>query len=80
MKRLVETITEYLVDYKEDIIVDISEGSEVLVIEVSVNPKDIGKIIGRKGVTADSFRTILGCAGAKQGKKTVLQILDSKKK
>ena len=78
MRNLIESITAALVDDKDNIDIKITEGVETMVVEVTVSPEDIGKVIGKKGVTADAFRTILTCAGAKMGKRAILQILDHK--
>ena len=76
MKNLAITMTEYLVDYKENIDIKITEGVETIVIEITVDQRDLGKVIGKHGRTADALRLILNCAGAKMKKRAILQILD----
>jgi len=41
-----------------------------------VAKEDIGKVIGKKGRTAQAIRTLLGAASAKLKKRTVLEIID----
>lgn len=77
MRFLAETITKALVDNSEAVDITITEGNETIIIEVKVAKEDVGKVIGKKGVIADAFRTILISAGAKRRKRCILQILDT---
>jgi hypothetical protein len=52
------------------------EGEQVSVLELRVDPTDLGKIIGKKGRTAKSIRTLLGAAGMKLKKRFTLEILE----
>ena len=76
MKELVEAISKALVDHPEDVQVRVVEGEQVIVLELHVNPSDLGKVIGRQGRTAKSIRTILGAAGMKLKKRFTLEILE----
>lgn len=76
MKELVEAISRALVDHPEDVQVRVVEGEQVIVLELHVNPTDLGKVIGRQGRTAKSIRTILGAAGMKLKKRFTLEILE----
>ncbi len=53
-----------------------SRRAPVTVIELRVNPDDLGKIIGRQGRTAKSIRTLLAAAGSKQHKRFTLEIVE----
>jgi predicted RNA-binding protein YlqC (UPF0109 family) len=48
----------------------------VTLLELRVHPKDLGKVIGRRGRTAESIRTILGAVGMKLKKRLTLEILE----
>lgn len=74
--RLVELIAKALVDKPEDVSVRAVEGEQVKVLELSVDPSDLGKVIGKKGRTAKSIRTLLGAAGMKLKKRFTLEILE----
>jgi uncharacterized protein len=56
--------------------VDVIEATNSLVIELSVSKKDLGKIIGKQGRTANALRTILTAAGAKVRNRVVLEVID----
>ena len=74
--QLVELIAKALVDIPEEVSVRLVEGEQVKVLELSVAPSDLGKVIGKKGRTAKSIRTLLGAAGMKLKKRFTLEILE----
>jgi len=76
MKDLVEAIAKALVDKPEAVHVRLVDGEQVNVLEVRVDPADLGKVIGRQGRTAKSIRTLLGAAGTKLNKRFTLEILE----
>lgn len=76
MKELVEEIAKALVDKPEQVHVRAVEGEQVTVLELRVDPEDLGKVIGRQGRTAKAIRTLLGAAGMKLKKRFTLEILE----
>ena len=76
MKQFIEYIAKHLVDSPEEVSVSEVEGEKTTVYELRVGDGDLGKVIGRKGQTAKSMRTLLAAASAKQKKRAVLEILE----
>ncbi|MCK4827131.1 KH domain-containing protein [bacterium] len=76
MKEFIEFIAKHLVDKPEEVNVNEVEGERTVVYELRVGEGDLGKVIGRKGQTARSIRTLLAAASAKRGKRAVLEILE----
>ena len=76
MKEFVEFIVKSLVDNPDKVTVTEVQGEKLTILEVKVGEGDMGKIIGKKGNTAQSIRTLLGAASAKLGKRAVLEIVD----
>ncbi len=74
--QLVELIAKALVDKPEEVSVRAVEGEQVKVLELSVADGDLGKVIGKKGRTAKSIRTLLGAVGMKLKKRFTLEILE----
>ena len=74
--QLVELIAKALVDKPEEVSVRAVEGEQVKVLELSVADEDLGKVIGKKGRTAKSIRTLLGAVGMKLKKRFTLEILE----
>jgi len=75
-KDLVEYIAKSLVDDPSQVRVSVVEGDKSTILELRVAEEDIGKVIGRHGRIAKSIRTVLLAATARNGKHTVLEILD----
>jgi len=73
---LVELMIKRLVDFPEDVEVSEAEGEASRIIEVRVHPDDVGKVIGRKGRTADALRVLVSAVSGRENKRTVFQILD----
>jgi len=76
MKEFIEMIAKHLVDKPEAVEVKEVQGERTTVYELRVGEGELGKVIGKKGQTANSIRTILAAASAKTGKRAVLEILD----
>ncbi len=76
MKDLVKYIAQALVDNSDAVAVSEIEGEQTSVIELRVAKEDLGKIIGKHGRTAQSIRTILSAASAKNKKRAVLEIVE----
>lgn len=75
MKEFVEYVAKHLVDKPESVIVELEEKEEKLIFKLKVDQADVGKLIGKKGRTASSFRVLLRAVSAKEGKKAVLDII-----
>jgi predicted RNA-binding protein YlqC (UPF0109 family) len=76
MKELITIIAKALVDKSEEVVVtEISAGSTT-VIELKVAKEDMGKIIGKRGRTADAIRTILSASSAKLKRRCILELLE----
>ena len=76
MKELIEYIAKSLVDYPEQVSINVLEGSQATVLELNVAKTDLGKVIGKQGRTAKAIRTILGAASAKNKKRIILEIVE----
>jgi predicted RNA-binding protein YlqC (UPF0109 family) len=75
-KDLVEYIVKSLVDDPSAVSVNVIEGEKSTILELRVAEEDIGKVIGKHGRIAKAIRTVLQAATARDGKRTVLEILD----
>lgn len=76
MKELVLYIARSLVDKPEQVSVSEVHGNQTTVLELTVAKEDLGKVIGKKGKTAQAIRTILSAVSAKVKKRTVLEIIE----
>ena len=76
MRDLVLWLARELVDRKDAVQVDVIERDRSTVFELTVDPYDLGRVIGRGGRTAKALRTVLDAAARKEGRRAVLDILD----
>jgi uncharacterized protein len=72
----IETVARALADSPQRVSVTETEHRGTTLIEVSVAPPDVGKLIGRQGRTIQAMRTLAAIAGEKLGKKVSLEVLD----
>lgn len=75
-KKLVEVIAKSLVDNPEKVKINMVESEKTIIIELSVNEQDIGKIIGKHGRIAMAIRIILSAISNKINKRIILDIID----
>jgi len=72
---LVEYIAKALVDHPENVTVNQVEGEQSIILELKVDPEDMGKVIGKQGRIAKAIRTVVKAAAAKDGKRVVVEII-----
>lgn len=67
-------VVKALVDNPNDVKIDRSVDEMGVLISLTVNPADMGKIIGRMGNTAKAIRTLLRIIGMKNNARVNLKI------
>ena len=75
MEELVRMIAESLVDHPEQVQVKTVEGPESIVLELSVGPDDMGKVIGKQGRIAKAIRTVVKAASVHSEKPVFVEII-----
>lgn len=74
MKELLEIIAKALVQNPDDVqIVEEEKDGEIL-LTLSVNPQDMGKVIGKSGRIAKAIRSVMSAAASKADVKVVVDI------
>jgi predicted RNA-binding protein YlqC (UPF0109 family) len=76
MRDLVLWLARELVERKDAVKVEALERDRSTVLELSVAPDDLGRVIGRGGRTAKALRTVVDAAARREGRRAVLDILD----
>ncbi len=76
MKEFVEYIVKNLVDHPDAVHIKEVGGTNTLIIELSVEKSDIGKIIGKKGKTINAIRTLLMSVASRNGLRVNLEIIE----
>lgn len=73
-KVFLEYVVKALVDNPNDVVIDRTVDEMGVLISLTVNPADMGKIIGRMGNTAKAIRTLLRIIGMKNNARVNLKI------
>lgn len=73
-RELIEYVAKSLVDHPEELSVTEVEEEGLTVYQLHVSPRDIGKVIGRRGRVARSFRTLLKVASIQNHTRAILEI------
>ncbi len=73
---LVEHIAKALVAKPEEVDVHLEDERRETVVELTVDPDDLGRIIGKRGRTAKSMRSLLYAASEKADQRYTLEILE----
>jgi predicted RNA-binding protein YlqC (UPF0109 family) len=76
MRIMIEQIAKALVDDPAQVSVNPVEEDGETVLELTVGPNDLGRVIGKQGRTARAMRNLLGAAGLKFNKRYALEILE----
>ncbi len=75
LKDLTLEMARAVVSESEQVRVEEVEGASMIVLELSVAPTDMGRIIGKEGRVANAMRTLLRTSAAKDGKRVNLEII-----
>jgi len=73
-KIFLEYVVKALVDNPNDVVIERTVDEMGVLITLTVNPADMGKIIGRMGNTAKAIRTLLRIIGMKNNARVNLKI------
>lgn len=76
MKDLLTYIAQNLVEHPQAVDVQETETDDNVVLELRVDPSDMGKVIGRQGRIAKEIRTLMRSVAQRQGKKVSVEIMD----
>ena len=76
MKELLENIAQSLVNNPEGVMVEETVNENGTLLELKVDPTDMGKIIGKQGRIAKAIRTVVKAVASKEDKKVRVDIID----
>ena len=75
MKELLEFVVRRLVDHPESVEVDLVEDDRMLILELRVDPDDMGRVIGRQGRVAQALRALVKATAARDGRRVTVEIV-----
>jgi len=76
-QQFVEYIVKSLVGHPDDVKVERLIDEKGVLLSLTVNPEDLGRVIGKRGVTAQSLRTLLRALGTKNDARYNLKIVNN---
>ena len=76
-QQFVEYIVKTLVNNPDKVSVDRKIDEKGVLLSLTVDPEDVGRVIGRRGVTAQSIRMLLRALGTKQDARYNLKIVNT---
>ena len=76
-QQFVEYIVKSLVGHPDDVSVERLIDEKGVLLSLTVNPEDLGRVIGKRGVTAQSLRTLLRALGTKNDARYNLKIVNN---
>lgn len=76
-QQFVEYIVKSLVSKPEAVVIERRIDEKGVLLELTVDPEDLGRVIGKRGATAQSLRTLLRALGTKNDARYNLKIVDN---
>ncbi len=76
-QQFIEYIVTSVVGHPDDVIVERIIDEKGVLLTLTVNPEDLGRVIGKRGVTAQSLRTLLRALGTKNDARYNLKIVNN---
>ena len=76
-QQFVEFIVKSLVSKPEAVSIERRIDEKGVLLELTVDPEDLGRVIGKRGATAQSLRTLLRALGTKNDARYNLKIVDN---
>jgi len=76
-QQFVEYIVKTLVNNPDKVAVDRKIDEKGVLLSLTVDPEDVGRVIGKRGVTAQAIRVLLRALGTKQDARFNLKIVNT---
>jgi predicted RNA-binding protein YlqC (UPF0109 family) len=75
IKELAEYLVKSLAEHPEKVELQEREEDDTVLLELTIAPEDIGRIIGKSGYTINAIRTVLQAAASSRRKRARLEVL-----
>lgn len=76
-QQFIEFVVKSLVNNPDAVEVERTIDEKGVLLELTVDPEDLGRVIGKRGATAQSLRTLLRALGTKNDARYNLKIVDN---
>jgi predicted RNA-binding protein YlqC (UPF0109 family) len=78
MQAFLEYVVKGLVERPDEVTITPVERNGLTIYELRLNPSDVGRVIGRQGMTINAIRSLLTAGSAKKGLRCTLEIVEDK--
>jgi predicted RNA-binding protein YlqC (UPF0109 family) len=78
MQAFLEYVVKGLVEFPDEVTLTPVERSGMTIYELRVNPEDMGRVIGRQGVTINAIRSLLQAGSARKGVRCTLEVVEDR--
>ena len=78
MQAFLEYVVKGLVQHPEAVTITPVEREGTTVYELRLHEQDVGKVIGRQGMTINAIRSLLLAGSARKGVRCTLEIVEEK--
>lgn len=75
-RNVLDYVAKAIVDDPDSVMVEVDEGRSSISLRLNVSPDDMGRVIGRRGRTAQAIRTVVRAAAAREGLDAHVDIVD----
>jgi hypothetical protein len=76
MQGFLEYVVKGLVGHPDEVSVTSVERNGLMVYELRLDPSDIGKVVGRQGMTITAIRSLLQAGSGKKGFRSMVKIIE----
>jgi hypothetical protein len=76
MQAFLEYVVKGLIQHPDQLTVTPVERNGMTVYELRLAPEDVGRVIGRQGVTINAIRSLLTAGSAKKGLRCTVDIVE----
>ena len=78
MQAFLEYVVKGLVEHPDEVTLTPVERSGMTIYELRVNPDDMGRVIGRQGVTINAIRSLMQAGSARKGLRCTLEVVEDR--
>jgi len=78
MQAFLEYVVKGLVERPDEVTITPVERNGLTIYELRLSPSDVGRVIGRQGMTINAIRSLLMAGSAKKGLRCTLEIVEDK--
>lgn len=76
MHKFLELVIKPLVNFPEEVEIELIEDDESMIYQLYLNPEDIGRVVGKNGSTINAIRTLMQARPSDDGRRIGLELVE----